>query len=91
MSQATDIRNRLSEKRALDIVELRGEIERLRTKLDEETKIVDRIWELLGNPGYDDLKGRSIYDLIQELIDKGSLPEIAEWERKRRLELGLPS
>jgi len=30
----------------------------------EEKKIVDRIWEQLGSPTYEQLAGRSIYDLI---------------------------
>ncbi len=34
---------------------------------DEEVKIVNRIWALLGSPSYEELKGRSIYDLIDTL------------------------
>lgn len=45
----------------------RAEIERLRAELAEEKAIVTRIWELLGNPSYEELKGRSIYDLIISL------------------------
>jgi len=36
---------------------------------NRDTVIVDKIWQMLGNPAYSELKGRSIYDLIQELID----------------------
>lgn len=32
-----------------------------------EYDIVARIWEMLGNPTYEELNGRSIYDLIKEL------------------------
>ena len=56
------------------------QIERLKTELDDskfryqqEYNIVDRIWKLLGNPPYLSLKGRSLYDLVQEKIDE------AEW------------
>ena len=33
--------------------------------LSEEKAIVDRIWAILGNPTYEQLAGRSIYDLIK--------------------------
>lgn len=41
-----------------------AEIDRLRAALDEQTAIVARIWVLLGSPTYEQLAGRSIYDLI---------------------------
>src|SRR5229473_4803677 len=41
-----------------------SEIAALRSRLAEETAIVDRIWDMLGRPSYEELKGRSIYDLI---------------------------
>jgi hypothetical protein len=37
-------------------------------KLAEEKAIVDRIWKQLGTYTYQSLHGRSIYDLIDELI-----------------------
>lgn len=46
---------------------LQKEIERLTAELKEERAIVDRIWALFGTPSYEELKGRSIYDLISEL------------------------
>ena len=36
-------------------------------RVSEETAIVNRIWSMFGNPSFDSLKGRSIYDLIAEL------------------------
>jgi cell division septum initiation protein DivIVA len=42
-------------------------IEQLERELAEEKSIVDRIWDQLGRPSYEALKGRSIYDLIDEL------------------------
>ena len=38
-------------------------------KFREEEKIVSRIWEILGNPTYEQLAGRSIYDLIARLTE----------------------
>ena len=46
---------------------LYAEIERLRGELSAERAIVSRIWVQLGSPTYTDLKGRSIYDLIDEI------------------------
>lgn len=43
------------------------EIASLREKLAKETGIVARIWGQLGSPSYEELKGRSIHDLIDEL------------------------
>ena len=39
----------------------------LETELAAERAIVSRIWVQLGSPTYADLKGRSIYDLIDEI------------------------
>lgn len=36
-------------------------------KLRDESAIVRRIWQILGSPTYEDLDGRSIYDLITDL------------------------
>lgn len=40
-------------------------IERIERERDEEKAIVDRIWDMLGRPSYEELAGRSIYDLIR--------------------------
>lgn len=50
--------------------ELKRRVAELESQLQDETKIVSRIWELLGSPDYDELKGRSIYDVIQGWIDR---------------------
>jgi len=49
---------------------LSEQIENLEFNFKEEQKIVDRIWQILGSPSYESLKGRSIFDLITELRDK---------------------
>lgn len=50
-----------------EIAELKAEVARLSTALKREREIVSRIWAQLGNPSYEELGGRSIYDLISEL------------------------
>jgi hypothetical protein len=35
---------------------------------EQEKQIVSRIWTMLGGPSYEELQGRSIYDLIAELL-----------------------
>ena len=40
---------------------------RIAAELADERAIVSRIWTQLGSPTYEQLKGRSIYDLISEL------------------------
>lgn len=47
--------------------ELSDKILILERNLEEEKAIVDRIWKILGSPTFDELHGRSIYDLIEEL------------------------
>jgi hypothetical protein len=42
---------------------------------DQEAAIVSRIWEQLGNPSYESLNGRSIYDLIDDLLGKTQPPD----------------
>ena len=39
----------------------------LKDELENERAIVSRIWVQLGSPTYAQLKGRSIYDLIDEM------------------------
>ena len=46
-----------------DLIALRDALER---QLADETKIVDRIWDLYGRPSYESLNGRSLVDLIAE-------------------------
>lgn len=42
----------------------------LRAAHDAKREIVGRIWKQLGSPTYEELKGRSIYDLIDEIKDE---------------------
>lgn len=46
---------------------LNAELASVKAELAAETAIVDRIWDQLGRPSYEELKGRSIYDLIDAL------------------------
>jgi hypothetical protein len=48
---------------------LRETVTALESALAEEKAIVTRIWEMLGNPAYSFLEGRSIYDLVQDGLD----------------------
>ena len=44
-----------------------AENDRLAAAYAAEYAIVDRIWKQLGSPSYEELNGRTIYDLIDEL------------------------
>lgn len=48
-------------------------IRSLEAQLAEEKAIVNRIWEMFGNPSYPFLDGRSIYDLVQDGLDATQL------------------
>ena len=41
----------------------------LESQLAEEKAIVSRIWSMFGNPAYEFLDGKSIYDLVQDGLD----------------------
>lgn len=57
-----------------------GEIQAsLEARLAEEIAIVDRIWDIYGRPTYEQLAGRSIYDLIES--DRARLAEEDKWRR----------
>lgn len=53
--------------RAEEITCIQASLAAAEAERDEERAIVSRIWNLLGSPTYEELKGRSIYDLIREL------------------------
>lgn len=59
--------------RAEDALEIETKLEQMTTCCEEEKAIVNRIWEMFGNPEYEFLDGRSIYDLIQDGLDAISL------------------
>lgn len=46
---------------------LQRDVEALRARYHEERDIVTRIWRMLGSHSYEELAGRSIYDLVAEL------------------------
>lgn len=52
---------------AEELQRLKDRAERAEAKARDETAIVNRIWDQLGNPSYKELNGRYIYDLIDEL------------------------
>ena len=43
-----------------------AEISSLKNLYEEEKQIVARIWKFLGSPSFEELKGRTLYDLIGE-------------------------
>lgn len=47
-----------------------GEIDHLRSLNKDAHAIIDRIWAIFGQPTYEELAGRSIYDLIRELKER---------------------
>lgn len=49
---------------------MRDDLFKAQAELAEERRIVDRIWAILGSPSYEDLNGKSIYDLITDLKSK---------------------
>jgi len=57
----------LREDSVLQITALKKEIAALKVELADEKAIVDRIWAIFGTPSYEELKGRSIYDMITNL------------------------
>jgi hypothetical protein len=70
----------------------RAEYEALRAALAEERAIVDRIWRQLGSPTYEQLAGRSIYDLIDELKQRAfsaPLEKEPSFDRDDLIELAL--
>jgi hypothetical protein len=62
---------------------LSAKAEKLQVERDTEASIINRIWKQLGSPTYAELKGRSIYDLIDELkADAAKLEQARESETK---------
>jgi hypothetical protein len=43
-----------------------AEISSLKNLYEEEKQIVARIWEFLGSPSFEELKGRTLYDIIRK-------------------------
>jgi hypothetical protein len=66
-AEATNLQLLEQDKRSAILV--REMADGVEARLADETAIVDRIWKLLGSPTYEELAGRSIYDLIKEKID----------------------
>ena len=61
----------------LDGARLDDTIRALSAELAEQTAIVSRIWTMLGGHSYEELAGRSIYDLIEELQARARAAESA--------------
>ena len=55
-------------------------LEAARALAKVETAIVDRIWDQLGRPTYEELQGRSIHDLIDALKEQAVKAEALRWE-----------
>lgn len=56
-----------------ELTALRERAEKAERQFREQHDIVARIWVQLGSPSYEELAGRSIYDLIDELKAKAML------------------
>jgi hypothetical protein len=52
---------------ALGAPDLLSRLQSAEQERDEQAAIVSRIWAMFGNPSYEELAGRSIYDLIEAL------------------------
>lgn len=70
----SDENDRLSDR----IRDVEGERDEARSRYKSEYEIVNRIWQMLGNPPYGDLAGRSIYDLISEVQARALAAEARE-------------
>ena len=62
--------------------------ERAEAELKAERAIVSRIWTQLGSPTYEQLRGRSIYDLISEL-KANATSSAPRWKREREWQAGI--
>lgn len=60
-----------------ELAQLREQVESLTRERDDQAAIVARIWKMLGSPTYEELAGRSIYDLIGALQAKVEALEAA--------------
>lgn len=49
---------------------LRSNIEHLRSLNKDAHAIIDRIWDIFGRPSYEELAGRTIYDMVQNVVDR---------------------
>lgn len=56
-----------------DIGELRKQIAHLEALNKDAHAIIDRIWDIFGRPSYEELAGRTIYDMVKNAV---------EWERE---------
>lgn len=61
---------------AAEIHRLQAEVAELRRRYDEEVAIVNRIWAIFGTPSYEELQGKTIYDLVQAAQDESQ--QVAE-------------
>ena len=62
--------------------------ERAEAELATERAIVSRIWTQLGSATYEQLRGRSIYDLIDEL-KANATSSAPRWKREREWQAGI--
>ena len=52
---------------AREVLAMEAALAEAQRRAADETAIVDRIWDQFGRPSYEELNGRSIYDLISEV------------------------
>jgi hypothetical protein len=65
-----DIRDALRERNLAErkVDDFEAEIEHLKNLNKDAHAIIDRIWVILGMPSYEDLAGRTIYDLVEDAV-----------------------
>jgi hypothetical protein len=64
-----------------------NEVDMWKRKYEEERAIVDRIWKILGNPTYEQLGGKSIYELVEELKARAENAEYVYLVKSRAIKI----
>lgn len=53
-----------------DDLEAAGELRHVEQLRLNAHAVIDRIWGILGSPSYEELAGRTIYDMVQACVDR---------------------
>lgn len=68
-----------------DAGEVPEAVRSLQDRFSEEVRIVNRIWSMFGSPSYDELAGRSIFDLVADVQARLTASEAARETAERQL------
>ena len=60
----------VSNRHSDEIAALNAEIEHLKSLNNDAHAIIDKIWAIFGTPTYEQLEGRTIYDMVQNCVDR---------------------